>query len=135
MNIEKLKEYFKNDTLAQTMGIEIESARFEKTICTLVVGDNFKNAKGGIHGGTIFSLADYTFALASNLGGKMTVTLDAHVTYFRPAKDNRLVATAVLVSSTRHTCNYNICIYDGENRHIATVIMNGFRSDMDINFD
>lgn len=135
MNLEKLKEYFKDDTLAQTMGINIDYASFEKTICSMTVGDNFKNAKGFAHGGTIFSLADYTFAIASNLGGKMSVTLDASVTYFRPASDNKLVATAVLVNHTRHTCNYNICIYDGAEKHVATVIVNGYRSDTDINFD
>lgn len=135
MNIEKLKDYFKNDTLAMTMGVEIESASFEKTVCTMTVGDNFRNAIGGVHGGTIYSLADYTFAIASNLGGKRTVTLDASVTYFRPAKDDKLVAAAVLVSSTKHTCNYNISVHDGQGRHIATVVMNGYKSDIDMNFD
>ena len=135
MDMNKLKEFFKDDTLAVTMGIEIVSASFEKTICSMVVGDNFLNARGGVHGGTIYSLADYTFAVASNLGGKLSVTLDASVTYFRPAKDRKLVATATLVSSTKHTCNYNIAITDGQDRLVATVVMNGYRNDIDINFD
>lgn len=135
MNMEKLKEFFKNDTLAQTMGIEIEEAAFEKTICSMVVSDRFLNAKGSVHGGTIYSLADYTFAVASNLGGKLCVTLDANVTYFRPAKDNKLIATAVLVSSTKHTCNYNISVCDGQDRLVASVVMNGYRNDVDISFD
>ncbi len=135
MDMDKLKEFFKNDTLAQTMGIEIVQASFEKTVCKMEVSDNFLNAKGGVHGGTIYSLADYTFAIASNLGGKLSVTLDAQVTYFRPAKDRTLLATANLISSTKHTCNYNISVTDGENRLIATVIVNGYRNDIDINFD
>ena len=51
------------------------------------MSENFLNAKGGVHGGTIYSLADFAFAVSSNLGGKLCVTLDANVTYFRPAKD------------------------------------------------
>lgn len=135
MDINKVKEFFKNDTLAETMGIKIVEASFEKTVCSMVVSKDFLNAKGGVHGGTIYSLADYTFAVASNLGGKLSVTLDANVTYFRPAKDNNLTATAVLVSSTKHTCNYNISVKDGADRLIATVVMNGYRNDIDINFD
>lgn len=135
MDMEKLKNFFKDDTLAVTMGIQIVSASFEKTVCTMMVSDDFLNAKGGVHGGTIYSLADFTFAVASNLGGKLSVTLDASVTYFRPAKDRKLVATAKLVSYTKHTCNYNIEVVDGENRLIAVVSMNGYRNDIDINFD
>jgi len=135
MNMEKLKNFFKDDTLAVTMGIQIVSASFEKAVCTMTVSDDFLNAKGGVHGGTIYSLADFTFAVASNLGGKLSVTLDASVTYFRPAKDNKLVATAVLVSSTKHTCNYIISVCDGQGRLIANVVMNGYRNDVDISFD
>lgn len=135
MNMDKLKEFFKQDTLAVTLGIEIVEASFEKTVCTMIVNDNFLNAKGGIHGGTIYSLADFTFAVASNLGGKLTVTLDSNITYLKPAKDRNLVATATLVSSTRHTCNYTISVKDGCGRLIATVVMNGYRNDTDINFD
>ena len=135
MNMEKLKNFFKDDTLAVTMGIQIVSASFEKAVCTMTVSDDFLNAIGGVHGGTIYSLADFTFAVASNLGGKLSVTLDASVTYFRPAKDRKLVATAKLVSYTKHTCNYNIEVVDGENRLIAVVSMNGYRNDIDINFD
>lgn len=135
MDMEKLKNFFKDDTLAVTMGIQIVSASFEKTVCTMTVSDDFLNAKGGVHGGTIYSLADFTFAVASNLGGKLSVTLDAAVTYFRPAKDRKLVATAKLVSYTKHTCNYNIEVVDGENRLIAVVSMNGYRNDIDMNFD
>ncbi len=135
MDMEKLKNFFKDDTLAVTMGIQIVSASFEKTVCAMMVSDDFLNAKGGVHGGTIYSLADFTFAVASNLGGKLSVTLDASVTYFRPAKDRKLVATAKLVSYTKHTCNYNIEVVDGENRLIAVVSMNGYRNDIDINFD
>ena len=122
MNMEKLKNFFKDDTLAVTMGIQIVSASFEKAVCTMTVSDDFL-------------LADFTFAVASNLGGKLSVTLDASVTYFRPAKDRKLVATAKLVSYTKHTCNYNIEVVDGENRLIAVVSMNGYRNDIDINFD
>ncbi len=135
MNLNKVKEFFKNDTLAVTMGIEINEATFEKTICSMVVGDNFMNAKGGVHGGTIYSLADFSFAVASNLGGRITVTLDSNITYFKPAKDNKLVATAILVSCTEHTCNYNISICDGCGRLIANAVINGYRSDADISFD
>ncbi len=63
MNMDKLKEFFKQDTLAVTLGIEIVEASFEKTVCTMIVNDNFLNAKGGIHGGTIYSLADFTLLL------------------------------------------------------------------------
>ena len=123
MNLQKVKEFFKKDTLAQLLGIEILQASPEKSVCTMVVSENFLNAKGGVHGGT------------SNLSGKVTVTLDANVSYFKPAKDNILVATAELVSVTRHTCNYSVSVCDGENRLLAKVNLNGYRTDTDINFD
>lgn len=133
--LDKLKKFFEDDTLAKTLGIEICEASYECAICSVTVGDDFLNARGCVHGGTIYSLADYTFAVASNMGGKMCVTLDASVTYFKPASSRRLMAKAVLVSSTRHTCNYNISVSDDEDRLIATMIVNGYRTDKEINFD
>lgn len=135
MNMDKLKEFFKGDTLAQTMGISIDEASFEKTICWVAVSKDFLNAKGSVHGGTIYSLADFTFAVASNLGGRVCVTLDANITYFRPPANNKLVATAVLISSTKHTCNYNISICDGMGGQVAVASINGYRTDTEINFD
>lgn len=135
MDIQKVKDFFVQDTLAQTMEIEILQASPEKAVCKMIVSDKFLNARGGIHGGTMYSIADFAFAVASNCGGKITVTLDANISYFRPANDKILIATAELVSNTKHTCNYSVSICDGSDRLLAKVTINGYRTEMEINFD
>lgn len=52
---------FDRDRFAEWLGIELLEQSFDQAICRVSIGENSRNALGGIHGGLIFSLADVAF--------------------------------------------------------------------------
>ena len=66
-DLEYLREFFKDDIFATKMlGAKIEEARDDYAKCSFKIDSNHMNAKGIVMGGAIFTLADFTFAVATN---------------------------------------------------------------------
>jgi len=126
MELEKVKAFFENDKFAMDMGIEIIKADAEESICAFSVTPVHFNAAGSVQGGAIFTLADFTFAVAANCEGRRTVSQSASVTFIKPGIGKRLFATAKKISSGKRTCLYNVYVKNEENLLIAHVIVNGF---------
>ena len=78
-------------------------------------------------GGAIFTLADFTFAIASNTGQPDTVSLDAHITYLNSSKGHMLYAESECLKAGRRTCSFTIHVTDDEGAHVADVTLNGVR--------
>jgi len=82
---------------------------------------DMENIFGMAHGGALFALIDEAFETASNSHGTMAVALNMTVTYLAaPSPGSRLTAEAREFSRTRKTANYDIKVYDDENRLIAS---------------
>ena len=76
MTPEEVRVFFANDHFANDCaGIDIleVSEGYAKT--RLVVKDKHKNANNVVMGGCVYTLADYTFALAANCGDQRSMTL------------------------------------------------------------
>ena len=129
MNLtEQAKEYFAADLFAtRTTGIELLEAAESYAKCRLQITENHLNAAGFVMGGAIFTLADFTFAVASNLNRTHTVSLDSHIQYLRAAKGPELIAEARPVKEGKSHCFYRIIITDGAGQEIALVNTAGFR--------
>lgn len=82
------------DRFAKANGIEFVSAENGNAIARMTLGERHMNALDMAHGGAIFSLADYAFALASNSRGKPAVALSVSINFLRPGKTGVLTATA-----------------------------------------
>ena len=63
-DLEKAREFFGKDTYAiVTSGIQIEQVGEHYSKCSMKLTDIHRNAYGGVMGGAIFTLADFTFAV------------------------------------------------------------------------
>ena len=47
------------------------------------ISDIHLNSIGTVHGGALFTLADFTFALAANSHGIVTVAINANISYLK----------------------------------------------------
>jgi len=65
---EDLHSFFQNDRFAMDLGIQIEQIGAERTVCTLRLVPGHMNADHVAQGGVLFTLADFTFAVAANAG-------------------------------------------------------------------
>jgi acyl-CoA thioesterase len=116
LETEKIKEFFKGDKLAEYLGIELIDVSKGKAIAKMVVKDEHLNGISTVHGGAIFTLADFTFAVAANSHGRVTVAINANISFMKAVTHGTLTAVAREVSLNPKIASYtvNICNDEGE---------------------
>ena len=129
-DLEWARRTFANDRFAtEAAGVIIEEAGDQVCRCSMRITPVHKNAAGGVMGGAIFTLADLTFAVAANFGGRMTVSISSNISFIGPAKGEMLLSTAKCVKSGRSTCFYEVEVVDDLGNKVAIVTFTGFVKD------
>lgn len=114
-----LNKYFEQDQLAKTLGIELVSIEAGRAVARMVVREQHYNTLRIVHGGAVFSLADFAFAAASNSHGTVAVGITAAISYIKATTSGILTANAVEVSRSRRLATYSITVTDSENEVVA----------------
>lgn len=129
MNPEEAREFFKTDRYANdTTEIEILEIEEGYAKTRIEVKDKHLNGNNVVMGGCIYTLADYTFGIASNCGPMACVTLSANIVYNSPGRGKYLNAETELVKSGRTVCNYRVKVTDDEGRIVASADFVGYRT-------
>jgi len=132
INIENIRNYFKNDRFATDNGMVIDSVTEDCVVCGMELRPEHRNAGGGVQGGAIFTLADLAFAVHSNLamvcgeGTKLTVGQSCSISFIKSTKGKRLTATSTCLSKGRSISVYRIRVEDDLGVGIAEMLANGF---------
>ena len=127
-DLEKAKKIFNDDKFAtQAAGIEIVEVSDKYAKCYMKIQEKHMNAAHMVMGGAIFTLADFTYAVASNFNQTPTVTRTSEITYLGQPRGDSLIGESKLIKDGRTTCTYEITIKDGYNSMIALVITNGMK--------
>lgn len=94
-----IAQYFRdNDHFARHCGIELAGASGGSSKATLRVGQHHLNGVGTIHGGALFTLADFAFAAACNSHGTVAVAINCSISYVKAVS-----AGAVITAAARET--------------------------------
>jgi len=115
-----IKEFLKNDRFAAFLGIELLEAVDGMAKAKLEIKEEHLNTISIAHGGAIFSLADYTFAAASNSHGNIAVAINASISFIKAAGKGTLIAEAFEVSRNHKLATYNINITNSAKELIAS---------------
>ncbi len=107
--------------------IKIDEANIDYAKCSLIIEDCHLNANKTLMGGAIFTLADFTFAIASNIGGIDTVSLNSHIDYIKPPKGKKVVAETHCIKKGKKICLFEVIVRDEEENLVAKVVTTGFR--------
>ncbi len=126
MDIEKIKKFFKNDRFVDGLGIKIVDAEAGQCECAAQIEEKHLNAGNVVQGGMIFTIADFTFAVAANCAHGNVVSLTNSITYVRPPKGKTLIARAKERSATRRTCLYEVEVTDELNTPVALMNVTGY---------
>jgi len=119
-----------NDRFVKQLGIELIEVQPGYAQAKMVVREEMLNAVDIIQGGATFTLADFTFALASNSHGTVAVALNAQINFTTPAvKGELLTATAREVSCGRRTGLYAVEVRNSDNSLVAHFSGTVFRRD------
>lgn len=125
------KDNFSRDRFAiNQTGVIIEEACEGYARCSMKVEDWHLNNNDKVMGGAIFTLADYAFGVAANTPKTNCVSLNATVNFIRSTTGPVLYAEAKCVKDGRNICFFNVVVTDSEDRIIATVATDGFRSEV-----
>lgn len=126
--LEQIREAFAADRFAtEVAGCEIRLAEPGHSVCSMELKPHHLNAAGTPQGGAVFTLADFSFAVAANSFAEyISVSLQHDITYFTPAKGKVLLAEAHCAKSGRTTCFYTVDITDDLGTRVAYMTVNGF---------
>lgn len=126
-SIEEAREFFKDDKFATNTGVYLEELSEDYCICSLELNENHKNAVGGVMGGVMFTLADFSFAVLSNHLHKPTVAQQVSVNYLSAPKGEKLIAKAVCKKNGMSSSIINVDVVDDTGRDIIQFIGVGFK--------
>ena len=77
------------------------------------------NAVGSVHGGAIFTLADYVFAVASNSHGTVAVAINVSISYLKAASKGSLFAQADETAINPKLASYTVNVTNEQGDLIA----------------
>lgn len=117
--MEKILRFFENDRFADLSNIEVVSVSLGKATTQMEVEKMHLNGVGTVHGGALFTLADFTFALAANSHGRVTVAINANISYLKAVSSGLLTAEARELSSGGRIGSYTVDIYDEDHDLVA----------------
>jgi acyl-CoA thioesterase len=135
MDINDVREFFSGDKYLTMTGVVIEKAYDGGAICTVdIVPENHFNKGGVVQGGVTYTLADCTFAVASNYRfldrGEtekfISVSQSANITYFTPPKGRKLICEAKAITRGRISSVYLMDVKDELGTKVALMIGNGY---------
>lgn len=126
--LEEIRMRFTGDRYAtETTGVEIQEAEPRRAVCTLPIRPELLNANGVPMGGALFTLADFTFAVAVNAHSEaVTVSQQVSMTFLAPARGRLLIAEAQCLKAGRRTCLYQVMVRDDVGTYVAHATVNGF---------
>ncbi|MCQ2082327.1 MAG: PaaI family thioesterase [Lachnospiraceae bacterium] len=122
----RIKNFFKDDIFAtETTGIDIVEVGEGYAKCSMALSKKHFNAANGIMGGAIYTLADFSFAVATNASDVRTVTSSGHIQYLSGVKGDTLISEARMLKDGKRVCFYEIIIKDNTGVLVAKASMDG----------
>ena len=125
--LQEAKSFFTNDHFATDNGFTLEALTEDGAVCAVNLSVRHQNAEGGVMGGAILALADFTLAVASVNAHRPTVAQQVSLSFLNASKGTRLISTATCIKSGRSSCVYRIDIKDDLGKDIAQAMFTGFK--------
>ncbi|HOE69247.1 MAG: Acyl-coenzyme A thioesterase PaaI [Candidatus Omnitrophica bacterium ADurb.Bin292] len=108
------------DKFAAHLGAETLEVKPGYARARLKMRDHFLNGLDLAHGGVIFSLADYTSALAANADTCLGVTVNADIHFIKPAgAGDEILAEVREISRSRRLGTYHGTVSDQDGAILA----------------
>ena len=121
-SLEEVQRVFRNDRFAtDACGCRVVEASRGHAVCEFDITPGHRNEKGGVMGGAIFTVAGLAFAVASNVGEPVTVSVSSSIEFMSAAKGERLIATADVDKNGRTLGFYNCLVTDELGTPVARV--------------
>ena len=119
--LQQLKELFeRRDRFAKLLGFRIVEMGEGYAKVEAEVTEDHLNAADVLHGGFLFSLADYAFAVASNSRNDLSLAVSANILFHKGISGGTVTATAREIQEGKRIAGYLVEIRDGSGTLLAT---------------
>jgi acyl-CoA thioesterase len=115
----EIKDFFNTDQFAARNGIELLEVSDGRARAKMTVQPHHWNSIRTVHGGALFTLADFAFAAACNSYGTVAVAIDANITFMKAVSSGVLYAEAREVAKNFKLGSYSIEIRSEQGDLIA----------------
>lgn len=123
------------EPFAKLFGLKLVDLKAGYSKVEMALMPEMENIFGTAHGGALFALIDEAFETASNSHGTVAVALSMTVSYIAPPPaGSKLRAEAREISRTRKTANYDIKVFDDEDRLITSCQALAYRKGIPLPF-
>ncbi|MDD2365857.1 MAG: PaaI family thioesterase [Desulfuromonadaceae bacterium] len=111
--MESIKRFFSTeDIFAQHTGIELQDVQLGCAKAKMKIEPFHLNGAKTVHGGAIFTLADFVFAVASNSHGKLAMGINTSISFVKAPLSGILYAEAKEQSRNSKLASYSVTITD-----------------------
>jgi acyl-CoA thioesterase len=118
--MQELKQFFATgDRFARHSGIELVEVGPGWAKASMKIMPFHFNGARTVHGGAIFTLADFAFAVASNSHGNLAMGINTSVSFVKAAVSGTLYADARELSRNAKLATYSVMITDDAGDTVA----------------
>jgi acyl-CoA thioesterase len=122
-----VEAYFKKDAYARLAGIQLLEVSEGRAKAMLAITEHHRNSAGTVHGGVIFTLADFAFAAAAHSQGTVAVAISSSISFFKAVSAGVVYAEAREISIHPKLASYRVEVTDDKNELIASFQGMAFR--------
>lgn len=132
--MEKYIEYFKSDKFAAHNGIQLTECKPGYAKATVKVESYHLNGAGVVHGGLLFTLADFAFAAAVNSYETVSLSISASMSYFDKSTEGIIIAEARELSRSNKLIHCDVSVKHESGTLLANFKGTAYISSHKINF-
>ena len=126
-SLAEARAFFVKDRFATENNMVLDALTEDGAVCSMEITQRHLNAEGGLMGGAILALADFTFAAAANNAHRPSVAQQVSLSFLNASRGKKLVSTASCTKSGRTSCVYSISIKDDLGKDVAQAMFTGFK--------
>lgn len=121
MDLNAVQSFFNRaDAFASHNGMTLSEVREGFARAEMVLQPYHMNGAGTVHGGALFTLADFAFAAASNSRGQLALSINSSISIFKGAKEGKLIAEAREVSHAPKLASFEVSVRNEAGQLLAT---------------
>jgi acyl-CoA thioesterase len=126
-NMEEARAFFRQDLYATENGMVLEEYTETGSVCSVELTGRHRNAEGGVMGGVMLTLIDFSFATAACNVHRPTVAQQISMNFLSVPKGNVLTAEASCRKDGKTSCVYHVNVSDNLGRDVAQAVVTGFK--------
>ena len=123
--------FFGTDRFVEMCGIQIVECREGYAKCEVEIHDKLLNGVNAVQGGLLFTIADFSAAVAAFTLGRVALSINADISFFRNCNSGTITAEATVISATNNLCTCSVDVVCNDVK-LANVKVGLFRTKQEI---